>query len=183
MEDIRLGIEYEARILEINSQEIENKILFCGGEKIRKSLMRRYVYAVNEEDLQKFIRLRDTGFEVTLTYKEIKHDGIDGTEETELVVDNFDKTDEFLSRLGYQSKWYQENYRTSFQLRGTRLEIDQWPMIPSYLEIEADTYEEVIQMAEILGYHKDELVGENTLKIYAKYGIDLKTIKDLRFSK
>jgi adenylate cyclase class 2 len=183
MEDIRLGIEYEARILEINSQEIENKILFCGGEKIRESLMRRYVYAVNEEDLQKFIRLRDTGFEVTLTYKEIKHDGIDGTEETELVVDNFDKTDEFLSRLGYQSKWYQENYRTSFQLRGTRLEIDQWPMIPSYLEIEADTYEEVIQMAEILGYHKDELVGENTLKIYAKYGIDLKTIKDLRFSK
>ncbi|MCH5583679.1 CYTH domain-containing protein [Shimazuella sp. AN120528] len=176
-----MAIEYEARVLEVDPEQIKQKIIACGGVEIRQSLMRRYVYSINKTDLSRFIRLRDTGFEVTLTYKEIKHDGIDGTEETELVVDDFDKTDEFLSRLGYQGKWYQENYRNSFQLEGARLEIDRWPMIPPYLEIEADSYEEVIRIAALLGYTKDQLIGENTLKIYTHYGINLKEIKDLRF--
>ncbi|WP_037464226.1 CYTH domain-containing protein [Shimazuella kribbensis] len=175
-------IEYEARVLEIDPLYMKQKILSCGGQAVRSSLMRRYVYAVNQDDLQQFIRLRDTGFETTLTYKEIKHDGIDGTDETEIVVDDFDRTDELLSRLGYQTKWYQENHRNSFLLSGARLEIDQWPMIPPYIEIEADSYEEVIRVAQMLGYRQDQLVGENTLKIYAHYGIDLKKIEDLRFT-
>jgi adenylate cyclase, class 2 len=176
-----LAIEYEARVLEIDPEHIKQKILACGGQAVRESLMRRYVYSIDKRDLNRFIRLRDTGFEVTLTYKEIKHDGIDGTEETELVVDDFDKTDEFLSRLGYQEKWYQENYRSSFQLADARLEIDRWPRIPPYLEIEADSYEEVIRIAALLGVLEDQLIGENTLKIYVHYGINLKKIKDLRF--
>jgi adenylate cyclase class 2 len=175
-------IEYEARLLEVDPVLMKQKILSCGGREVRESFMRRYVYAVHKDDLQRFIRLRDTGFETTLTYKEIKHDGIDGTEETEIVVDDFDKTDEFLNRLGYHTKWYQENYRSSFLLSGARLEIDHWPMIPPYLEIEADSYEDVIRVAQMLGYHQDQLVGENTLKIYAYYGLNLKKINDLRFT-
>jgi adenylate cyclase, class 2 len=176
-----LTIEYEARVLEIDPEQMKQKIVSCGGKSVRESLMQRYVYSIDKQDLNRFIRLRDTGFEVTLTYKEIKHDGIDGTEETELVVDDFDKTDEFLGRLGYQEKWYQENFRSSFQLEGARLEIDRWPMIPPYLEMEADSYEEVIRIAALLGFQEDQLIGENTLKIYAHYGINLKKIKDLRF--
>lgn len=176
-----MAIEYEARVLEIDPEQIKQKIVSLGGRAVRESLMRRYVYSINKQDLNRFIRLRDTGFEVTLTYKEIKHDGIHGTEETELVVDDFDTTDEFLSRLGHLEKWYQENYRSSFQLEGARLEIDRWPMIPPYLEIEADSYDEVIRIASLLGFQEDELIGENTLKIYAHYGINLKKIKDLRF--
>lgn len=176
-----MTIEYEARILEIDPIELEKKILSCGGERIRSSLMRRYVYAVEDQNLNRFIRLRDTGFEVTLAYKEINHDGIDGTEETEVIVDNFDKTDELLSKLGYQTKWYQENHRTSFQLNGARLEIDHWPLIPPYLEIEADSYEQVIQIASLLGFAENQLVGENTLKIYVLYGINIKKIPVLCF--
>lgn len=176
-----MTIEYEARVLEINPEQMKQKILSLGGVEVRHALMRRYVYSIQQQDLSRFIRLRDTGFEVTLTYKEIKHDGIDGTEETELIVDDFDKADEFLARLGFQEKWYQENYRSSFQLENARLEIDRWPRIPPYLEIEADSYEEVISIAEKLGFCQEQLVGENTLKIYARYGINLKDIKDLRF--
>jgi adenylate cyclase class 2 len=177
-----VAIEYEARILEIDPAEMKQRIVGLGGEAIRESLMRRYVYAINQHDLDKFIRLRDTGFEVTLTYKAIHHDGIDGTEEVELVVDGFEKTDEFLSHLGYRTKWYQENYRSSFRIGNVRLEIDHWPMVPPYLEIEADSYMEVVEMAERLGFQEKQLVGENTLKIYRKYGINLKEIDDLRFA-
>lgn len=177
-----MAIEYEARVLEIDPEQITEKILAIGGEKIRESLQRRYVYAINKQDLQQFIRLRDTGFEVTLTYKAIHHDGIDGTVETEVIVDRFDKTDELLTKLGYTTKWYQENKRTSFSLAGAQVEIDHWPQIPPYLEIEAESYEKVLQVAQMLGFHKEQLIGENTLKIYAQYGIDLRKIPELRFA-
>lgn len=32
-----------------------------------------------------------------------------------------------------------------------------------------------------LGYREDQLAGENTTKVYARYGIDLASIAELRF--
>jgi hypothetical protein len=37
------------------------------------------------------------------------------------------------------------------------------------------------QIAGILGYGEHELTGENTMKVYARYGIDLNKIPELRF--
>ncbi len=63
----------------------------------------------------------------------------------------------------------------------SQLEIDQWPMIPPYLEIESDSREHVVAAAQQLGYPEEALTGENTLKVYARYGIDLAAISQLRF--
>ncbi|WP_200880748.1 radical SAM protein [Thermoactinomyces daqus] len=177
-----MATEYEGKILEINPSEMEDKILSRGGEKVGEALMRRYVYDITPGNKSKWIRLRDTGKEITLTIKEIHHDGIDGTEETEISVDSFETANKMLEKLGYKAKGYQENRRTSFILDGARLEIDEWPMIPPYLEIEANSREEVIKIASLLGFDDAQLTGENTIKIYAKYGIDLNEIKDLRFT-
>ncbi len=86
-----------------------------------------------------------------------------------------------LGKLGFTANSYQENQRISFTLDGAQLEIDTWPRIPSYLEIEASTKEDVIRLAELLGYAESDLTGENTIKIYTRHGIDLKTIPELRF--
>ncbi|MGQ4614604.1 hypothetical protein [Nocardia sp. R7R-8] len=75
----------------------------------------------------------------------------------------------------------QEAKRISFDLDGAQLEIDTWPQIPPYLEIEAATKHEVIRIAELLGYTEADLTGENTIKIYARHGIDLHTVRELRF--
>ncbi|WP_044640949.1 class IV adenylate cyclase [Risungbinella massiliensis] len=177
-----MDIEFEAKVIEVNKHEIEKKIKELGGKKINDTtLMRRYVYDITPGDKSKWIRLRDTGKETTLTVKEIKHDGIDGTHEVETVVSDFEATNELLGKLGYSPKGYQENKRTSFVLEGARLEIDEWPMIPPYLEIEADSREEVVRVAEKLGYSEDQLTGENTIKTYARYSINLNEIKELRF--
>jgi adenylate cyclase class 2 len=39
----------------------------------------------------------------------------------------------------------------------------------------------VVRVASLLGYAESDLTGENTTKVYARYGIDLSTITDLRF--
>jgi adenylate cyclase class 2 len=177
-----MPIEYEAKVLGIDPDVVEGKVLGLGGRQVADRMMRRLVYDVVPGDGSRWIRLRDSGSEVTLTVKEIAHDGIDGTTETEVVVSSFDTTGELLRRMGFEAKSYQENRRTSFELYGAQLEIDRWPHIPPYLEIESHSREHVVEVATTLGYLEHELTGENTTKVYARYGIDLSDISDLRFT-
>jgi len=114
--------------------------------------MRRYVYDIVPGDRSKWIRLRDTGGGTTLTVKEITSAEIDGTEEIEIAVADFAATNTLLVKLGFTPKSYQETKRTSCMLDGAEIELDQWPRIPSYLEIEASTTAEVIRVAGLLGY-------------------------------
>jgi adenylate cyclase, class 2 len=150
-------------------------IIAAGGRQAGETvLMRRYVYDITPGDQSRWIRLRDTGSGSTLTVKEIRHDGIDGTDETEVGVDQFEAAND-LDKLGFTPRSYQENRRTSFLLNGARLEIDEWPLIPPYLEIEADSRAEVLATAAQLGYGEADLTAENTLSVYARCGIDLMT--------
>jgi adenylate cyclase, class 2 len=175
-------IEFEAKVLDIDPEATTALILARGGQQVgEETLMRRHVYDIVPDDASKWIRLRDTGRETTLCVKEIRSDAIDGTHEVETTVDDFATTNELLGLLGFTPKSYQENWRTSFTLAGARLEIDRWPRIPPYLEIEAESRDDVVRVAGVLGYAADDLTGENTVKVYARYSIDLGTIADLRF--
>jgi adenylate cyclase class 2 len=175
-------IEHEVRVLEIDPAHVAGLILAKGGERtVPDRLMRRYVYDITPGDRSRWVRLRDTGNEVTLTIKEITDDGISGTRETEVAVSDFETTNTLLGLLGYRPKSYQENRRESFSLDGARLEIDHWPLIPPYLEIEADTADEVRRIADLLGFRERDLTGENTIKIYHRHGHDLNKIPELRF--
>ncbi|MBT9298995.1 class IV adenylate cyclase [Rhodococcus sp. GOMB7] len=175
--------EYEVKILEIDPERVAALILSKGGLQVSSAtLQRRCVYDITPGDQSKWIRVRDNGRAVTLAVKEIAHDGIDGTNEVEVTVDDFAVANELLGMLGFSSKAYQENRRTSFTLDGGRLEIDEWPMLTPYLEIEADTPEDVKRIADLLGFEESQMTSENTTKVYANSGIDLAGIAQLRFS-
>ncbi|WP_116111097.1 MULTISPECIES: class IV adenylate cyclase [Amycolatopsis] len=177
-----MPVEHEAKVLDIAPDAIATLILNKGGRQVSETkLMRRYVYDITPGDQSKWIRLRETGSETTLCVKEIRSDAIDGTHEVEVTVDDFAGTNELLGLLGFTPKSYQENRRTSFLLDGARLEIDEWPLIPPYLEIEADAPDDVVRTASLLGFGEDQLTSENTIKVYARYGIELAAINNLRF--
>lgn len=177
-----MPIEYEAKVLDIDPEAVKARILSAGGEHVAgPKLMRRHVYDIVPGDMSKWIRLRDTGTETTLCVKEIRDDGIDGTLEVETVVGDFAAANELLGMLGFKPKSYQENRRTSFAIGKVQLELDEWPRIPPYLEIEGESRDDVVRVARLLGYDEDQLTGENTIKVYARYDIDLPSIPDLRF--
>ncbi|MFD6103738.1 class IV adenylate cyclase [Nocardia salmonicida] len=176
-----MPIEHEAKILDIDPATIDRHILDKGGQKLGERFMRRYVYDITPGVDGKWIRLRDNGSRTTLAVKEIASDAIDGTHEVEVSVDDFAATNALLEMMGFSAKSYQETKRTSYTLDGAELELDTWPGIPPYLEIEAATKADVIRVAELLGYTEADLTGENTIKIYARHGIDLNTIRELRF--
>ena len=174
--------EYEAKILKIDPGAIEARILANGGRRVRGPvLMRRLVYDITPGDESRWLRLRDSGDVTTVAVKQIMHDGIDGTEETEVRVDDFDGMSEILAQLGLTPKSYQENRRTSYRMDTAELCVDEWPLLPPYLEIESDSRAGVIRAAAILGYPKKSLSGLNTLDIYAACGLDLPTYRWLTF--
>jgi adenylate cyclase class 2 len=176
-----VSVEFEAKILDIDPDSFEPAVLAAGGRMVGESLQRRYVYDIARGDESRWIRLRDNGKTTTLAVKEILHDGIDGTHETEVGVDDFGVMNMLLGKIGYIPKAYQENRRRSFILDGAEVEIDFWPRIPPYVEIEGRDRDHVVTVAARLGYEEGWLTGENTTKIYTLYGIDLTSITDLRF--
>lgn len=78
-----------------------------------------------------------------------------------------------MEKLGYKHKAYQENKRISYLLDGVEIEIDFWPLIPPYLEVEGKSIQEVELMVEKLGYNMEQTTSINTKKVYEKYEVDL----------
>ncbi|WP_283137790.1 class IV adenylate cyclase [Rhizohabitans arisaemae] len=176
------GIEYEAKALEVDPEKVRQLIDEAGGEQVSdRQLQRRYVYDTIPALVGKWVRLRDTGQTVTLCVKQILSDEVDGTHETEVVVSDFAEAHALLQLAGLAPRTYQENYRTSYRLGAVRLEVDEWPSIPPYLEVEADSEDEVWAAAARLGIARESLTSINTTEVYAQYGIDLHAIDSLRF--
>ena len=81
-----MNIEYEVRILEINSDELINRLERIGAKFIGKYDQKRYVYNTIPKKEGKWLRLRTNGEETTLTYKSVEKNSIDGTKELEIKV-------------------------------------------------------------------------------------------------
>ena len=174
--------EYEIRVLEINKEEIMKKLEELGATKIGEFNQKRYVYDLKPVEENKWIRLRTNGIKTTLTYKDIESNTIDGTKEVELEVDNFETTNEFLERIGFRNKGYQENNRIQYMLKGVEIDIDSWPGIPAYLEIEGESEKEVIKIKELLNINECKVTTLNCSDIYKEiYNIDISRIKELKF--
>jgi adenylate cyclase, class 2 len=133
----------ELRVLEIDVKKTIQKLENLWAIKVWEKNMKRYIYDFSPKKDNNWIRLRTDGIRTTLTIKKIEKETIDGTKELEIVVDNFEKTHLFLEKLGYCHKRYQENNRISYELDDVQIEIDFWPLIPPYMEIEGNSEEDV----------------------------------------
>ena len=173
--------EYEIRVLEINVEEMTKKLEKMGAKKVGEFEQKRYVYDLKPAEEGKWIRLRTNGKKTTLTYKDIVSHTIDGTKEVEITVDNFEATNEFLEKIGFVYKNYQENRRVQYVLDGIEIDFDSWPQIPTYMEIEAENEEKVKEMIEILNIEKEKITAMHTQDIYENYGICLPEIRELKF--
>lgn len=179
-----MNTEYELRVLEIDKEKMIKKLQVLGAIKKGEYHQRRYVYDLRPAENGKWIRLRTNGEKTTLTYKNIESNTIDGTKEVEFEVEDFNKANEFLERIGFFNRGYQENDRIQYFLDGVEIDIDSWPMIPTYMEIEGKSKEEVMKMKEKLDLDESKITTLNCDDIYKQiYNIDISKIKELKFKK
>lgn len=174
--------EYEVRVLNIDTSHLLSKLEELQAIKKGEYFQRRYIYDFKPKIEGKWIRLRTNGIETTLTIKNRYDDQkIGGTLELEEKVEDFDKTHLILKELGYDEIAYQENKRISYLIGDVEIDIDSWPMIPTYVEIEGPNEEKVEKYIQLLELSNYEQTCEGVNKVYARYDIDLHSYKELRF--
>jgi len=180
--------EVECKFLEVNPKTLEKKLLTMGAVKKFERLFRRYVLDFPDLRLNAnnaWLRVRDEGDRVTVGYKQRlnvragKQDG--GMKEVEIIVNSFDDSVELFKSLGMTPKFYEENRRTLFELDGVEVAIDEWPLIPPYVEIEGDSWDDVDTTAQRLGFNPAEKLICATMQVYERYGIDEMSFSKLTF--
>lgn len=175
-------IEYEARVLEIDKAKLEEKLNLLGAKKVADFDYKRRVYNFNPKSDNKWIRLRTDGNKTTLTIKELKSQEIDGTEENEIQVSDFEETNTILNKLGYKAHTYQENKRTRYLLDGVEIDIDTWPYIPTYVEIEGNSVDEVKNTINKLELNENIVTSIDVQEVFKKfYKIDISKKEEVKF--
>lgn len=177
-----MSIEYEVRVLEVNEKELIEKLEKLGAKHIGNFNQKRYVFDTIPTVESKWIRLRTNGKNSTLTYKSAEKATIDGTQEIEVEVSDFEKTRELLEACGIKHRGYQENRRNQYILDDVEIDIDSWPLIPTYVEIEGKDEKSVMSMVDKLELDKTKLTALDVMSVYDQiYNIDMNKIKELKF--
>ncbi|MDD2486901.1 MAG: class IV adenylate cyclase [Candidatus Gracilibacteria bacterium] len=175
-----MALEYEVKVLDIDENDIIEKLEKIGAELIEDNLMKRWVF-VEDGKADEWIRLRENGDKITITYKKKSGHGIDETEEIEVNVDDFEKTAEIFNKLKFKERKYQENRRKFYRLGDIEFCIDSWPKIPTYLEVESYNEQKVLEGLSLLGLEGMDSGNMSVISVYEKYGIDLHSYDILKF--
>ena len=173
--------EIEAKFLGINTKEFRKKLVTLGARKEHKEiLMKRRTFDDAKKSLSKvkgWIRVRDEGNKITLSYKQLNDRTLHGTKEITVVVDNFDNTCDFLKGIGFVEKSYQETKREKWILNDVEVTIDTWPWIPSFVELEASNEKVIKKVAKILDLDwKNALHGSVEVAYQKDYDVTEKEI-------
>lgn len=187
-----MKVEYEIKFLNINKNTIRKILKESGGNQIIKErLMKRKVFDLPHIDLKegeyKWLRVRDEGEKVTATLKYIDDlNKIEGTKETEVIVNDFEAMVSLFEELGLELKNYQENYREEWHLGEAHIAIDTWPGLNPYIEIEADSKKDVENVCRLLGFDfKEGVFGSADVVYEIELGVPingLASVPSLTFS-
>ena len=170
-------------MLEVSVEDVISQLEKLGAKKKGVYHQKRFVYDFVPAQKGRWIRLRSNGSCTTLTIKEIKSLMVDGTNELEIVVSDFDETNRILQKLGYLPRTYQENFRIEYTMDGVNFDIDKWPKIPPYMEIEGFSEQSVLDAIDMLGIPHEKFITNDVDSIYRiNYGIILDEIDTLEFS-
>ena len=147
-----------------------------------------------EMTTKKWVRLRKTVEEkankeiketTTLTVKHILRNdksGIQQMKETEILVNSLEETNELLENLGFAFRSYQEKKRTKYILKEHEIDIDTWPKLPTYFEVEGKNKEDLSNILNLLGYSFEDAVSCTVDEIYKEIGMDINNMRELKFS-
>lgn len=172
-----MNYEIEAQFLGVDKNDIRKKLRNIGAELVKPEvLMKRTVFYTGEHS---FARVRDEGEgKIVMTYKNVSDDkSILGTKEVNVEIDNYNNGILFMKGCGLEIKAEQESYRETWKYGNVEICIDTWPWIPTFIEIEGPSEDEVWETAAKLRLKKDDAkFGSVDTSYQYYYGIDTDTV-------
>lgn len=152
-----MNTEIEAKFVDINIGEIRQKLKNAGAVLVQPMTdMKRAIIDHKDlrlkNELDAFIRVRDEGNRVVLTFKQFDSRDFGGAKEYETEVADFEITVQIFEAAGLIVKSYQESRRETWSLNNVEIMIDEWPWLNPYVEIEGHSEKAVKDTAEKLGF-------------------------------
>jgi len=183
--------EIEVKFLDVNKTEIENKLKALGAELVSSNIQHSKSFDFEDKrlaDKYSWVRLREQEGKVTLAYKErlgVSDNSLKdkGMKEIEINVSEFENTEKLLDALGLIPKFYEEKRRTTYVLDSVTCDIDEWPLIPPYLELEGSSIDELKSVAKKLDLPWEESCMCSAMQVFEKHGIDENSFSVLTFDK
>jgi adenylate cyclase class 2 len=165
--------EIEAKFLDIDPSDIRTKLKDFGATLVYpETTVRQKVFDYPDFRLDKemsWLRLREENGVIVLTFKKWEKEGIEGMKEIEMKTDSFEETERLLFGIGMIIKSTQTKKRELWKLDGVEFMIDTWPWIPTFIEIEGNTENEVHLAADKLGLLWEKALFGGVSRIYKEY--------------
>ncbi|MBX4186695.1 MAG: class IV adenylate cyclase [Candidatus Doudnabacteria bacterium] len=179
--------EIEVKFLEIDKPKLIEKLVSLGATDLGEELITEQIFhdtAGEWYKQDKFARIRKTSKGTVFTYKHTEQRTATGTLEIEFKLDEPKKMKDFLEALGLVMDREQEKKRHKFMLGEVVVDIDTWPSIPTYVELEGPSEESIKKTATELGFDWTKGVfGTAARVIMEMYKLDLRTIRYFTFDK
>jgi len=166
--------ELEVKFFDVDLNVIRDKLQAAGAAlKTPERLMRRVVYGgeANPTLLCTYGRIRDEGDKITMSAKYSAINGdIASQKEAVVTVDSFENAMSLLHSFGLKETNYQESKRETWELAdGTLVELERWPDLPTYIEIEGLRVDAVQAGAVALGLDWEKHTVVSTDKLYQQH--------------
>ena len=172
-----MPIEYEYAFFDFDKKKITDTIMENNGEYIGTFIFRVQVFIHPFNAKGTYIRVRDEGHRITMTYKN-KDYKTNFEDEYEVTIDNFDTGVMMLLGMGCRKKYYYEKIREIWKLKNTEIVFDTNPGIDDRMEVESSTQEELDEMIEMFHLIK----SERPERYKERFGIIIPQSIDLTFT-
>lgn len=162
--------EIEAKFLDVDPAAVRATLKTLGATLVQPEvLMKRKVFDHPTNKQSDWLRVRDEGDKVTMSYKQILDRTVHGTKEITVEVSSFDDACAILAAAQLRQAAYQETRRETWRLDDAEIMIDTWPWIPTFVEVEAPSEEKLKMMVEKLGLDWNAALYGSVEPAYQKY--------------
>lgn len=170
--------EIEVKLLDIDPEKLETTLREHKAKQLFKGRVRDIqfdFYDRSLRDTDKLLRLRqlsDNSLELVFKGPRFEHATVKQREEVTLPVENGCNPETvvaFFAQIGLQMSGYQEKDRVSYGLRNVRFEIDHYPSIPPYVEIEGSDEASISHVIRELGLEHHERSMLSSDEVFKRY--------------
>jgi adenylate cyclase class 2 len=180
--------ETEAKFYVLNLIKIEVRLQDLGARLIQSRVLETNIrFDLPDDRLQsdrRVLRLRrDTDARLTYKSASTNEQGVLSRTEIEFIVEDFEKAKQFLEALDYQPIFYYEKYRTTYELDGILIMLDELPY-GNFVEIEGETIESIRQVSDALNLKWNAAIGTSYSSLFKRVSKTLNlSFQDLSFEK
>ncbi|MEI6327116.1 MAG: CYTH domain-containing protein [Candidatus Roizmanbacteria bacterium] len=180
--------EIESKFYPVVKDDLRSKLASIGAICIHpERLMKRMIFdhrhnPILEKKNIRYIRVRDEGDSITMSAKDYPRpdEGQEWQQETCVKVSSFDDAVAILKATGLIQNAYQETKRETWKLGESLIEIDEWPGLKPYVEIETVDGKTLQSVAGQLGLNWEMRLNDAVVEIYMSvYGLDRKEVLSL----